>query len=463
MNRRIKISLILIFVLLFFLGCPGAIFYSRGYRFDFETRKIVKTGGFSFRTSPKSCEIYLNGKLKKKTDFLLGESFIKNLIPKKYDVNIKKAGYFPWEKTLEIREGFVTEAKNIILFPKNLNFSTLSSEVEDYFFSPDGKKMIVKKINEEKWTLDIFDLERNSQEHLLEKAELSSKRIQLNNLSWSFDSRRILLETEIEGETKYFVIDNLEENRRQVFSLNYGSIQKVAFSSIDSQEILFLRRLNGTRNLFQADFSNQKLPNEILKNLISYKINEGDIFWLSHDGFLNRSNFSGQKIETLNEIPFSLKEGSEYEIEVLDWVIFLKEDGSLYQLNQSSGAFEKITDSTTNLKLSQDSKKLVIANNYEIWILFLEEINEQPRRQNGQKIFLTRFSQKIGEIFWLGNNYLIFDAGNKIKIAEVDDRDRINIIELSDFEDPKIAWSQELETIYLLSDKTLYYYNNLLP
>ena len=461
MDKRIKRLLILVFAIIFLIGGPLAIFYSRGYRFDFETKKIVKSGAFYFRTQPESCEIYLDGKLKKKTDFLFGNAFVKNLLPKKYNIRIEKEGYFPWEKTLEVKEEFVTEAKNIILFSKNLNFSLSLSDIEDYFFSPDKKKIILEKTNKEGWTLKILDLEKNTQELFLEEKCLTKKESQFRNLNWNSDSRMVLIETEIEEDTKYFIVNLLEE--KQIFPLGYGDIQEISFNPNNSQEIFFLKSLNGSKSLFQANFLTQELPKVILKSLITYKISDGNIFWLSPDGFLYRSDFSGKRLGVLNTESFSIKEGLKYKVEIFSPAVFLRENNALYQLNSSSRIFEKFSESIKNLKLSPDSKKLVIGNNYEIWILFLIDIDEQSQKKASQKIFLTRFSQKIGEIFWLNPDYLMFNTGNKLKIAEIDDRDRINIIELGEFENPKIFWNQELERIYVLSNKELYSLGNLLP
>ena len=461
MDKRIKRLLILVFAIIFLIGGPLAIFYSQGYRFDFETKKIVKSGAFYFRTQPESCEIYLDGKLKKKTDFLFGNAFVKNLLPKKYNIRIEKEGYFPWEKTLEVKEEFVTEAKNIILFSKNLNFSLSLSDIEDYFFSPDKKKIILEKTNKEGWTLEILDLEKNTQELFLEEKGLTKKESQFRNLNWNSDSRMVLIETEIEEDTKYFIVNLLEE--KQIFPLGYGDIQEISFNPNNSQEIFFLKSLNGSKSLFQANFLTQELPKVILKSLITYKISDGNIFWLSPDGFLYRSDFSGKRLGVLNTESFSIKEGLKYKVEIFSPAVFLRENNALYQLNSSSRIFEKFSESIKNLKLSPDSKKLVIGNNYEIWILFLIDIDEQSQKKASQKIFLTRFSQKIGEIFWLNPDYLMFNTGNKLKIAEIDDRDRINIIELGEFENPKIFWNQELERIYVLSNKELYSLGNLLP
>jgi len=458
MNKRIKRILILIFAALFFLAVPATILYCQGYRFDFGNKKIVKTGAFFFQAEPKSCEVYLDGKLIKKTDFLSGSVFIKNLLPKEYTIKIEKEGYFSWEKKLGTEEEMVTEAKNIILFSKNSGFSVFLSDINDYFFSPDQKKVILKKIEEPDWKLDIFDLKKNSQEIFLGEKDLSKKEVVLLDLNWDSYSEKLLLKTKIEEKIKYFIVD-LSGEKKQIFPLENNDIAEISFNPDNFQEIFFIKN----SNLYKFNFVENKILEETLKNLLTYRISNGNIFWLSQDGFLNRSDFSGKRLETLNATPFPVKENLEYTIEVFPSVVFLKEDEDLYQFNSSLKSFEKFCESVKNLKLSPDSKELVIANNYEIWIIFLADISEQPQRKTGQKIFLTRFSQKIDEIFWLNPNYLIFNTDEKIKIAEADDRNGINIVELGEFQNPKIFWNQTYGKLYLLSQEKLFISGNLLP
>lgn len=256
MTRKARTVLFTICVLLFLLATPSIVLYSQGYRFDFDKKSVVQTGAFYFKVLPKSAEVYLNGKLKDKTSTLTGSILIENLLPQTYAVEIKKAGFHPWRKSLEIKEKQVTEAKNIILFPKNPNFTIVSQ--------------------------------------------------------------------------------------------------------------------------------NQKEINDII---------------------------------------------SEFAVSAT----------------------------------SSDKKKVIECNNYEIWILFLENQYDQPQKQAGDKMFLTRFSEKIGKVFWLTSYYLIFDVGDKIKIAEIDDRDKINIIDLAEFKNPEIFWNQDTKKLYVLSEGELYLLENLLP
>lgn len=241
MTKRIRTIFFIACVVLFVLAAPSVILYSQGYRPDFENKKFVQTGGFYFRIAPSRADVYLNGKMEKSASIITNSVYIENLLPKNYEIEIKKDGYHSWKKTLEVKGKEVTEAENITLFPKNPQFTIIDQ--------------------------DVYPL---------------------------------------------------------------------------------------------------------------------------------------------------------------------------------------ITASAT----STDKKKIVESNNYEIWVELLKR---------KEKIFLTRFSEKIGNIFWLNDYYLIFNVGNKIKIAEIDDRDGLNIVDLAELESPKIAWDKNAKKLYVLSEKKLYLLENLLP
>ena len=131
MTKKTRTVLFLIFLTLFLLITPLAIFYSQGYRIDIDSKRITQTGGLFLKVIPKQAEIYLNEKLTKKTDFFFGSALIENLLPRKYKIEIKKEGYHPWEKNLEIKEKEVVETKNIVVFSENINFEILSKKIEN--------------------------------------------------------------------------------------------------------------------------------------------------------------------------------------------------------------------------------------------------------------------------------------------------------------------------------------------
>lgn len=134
-----------------------------------------------------------------------------------------------------------------------------------------------------------------------------------------------------------------------------------------------------------------------------------------------------------------------------------------YRLDSSGYLFkgeEKLTDRVfKDFKISPDSKKMLLINDYEIWVLFLDSL---------EKRFLTRFSKKIGEIFWYNSNYLIFRAGEEIKVTEIDNRDKLNIVNLANFteiqsDELKIFFDQINGKLYILKQGNLLVSEKLLP
>ncbi len=139
----------------------------------------------------------------------------------------------------------------------------------------------------------------------------------------------------------------------------------------------------------------------------------------------------------------------------------LEENDILYIFNGNKKSFQKLFEPVKNFKFSPDSQKLVYFNDYEIWVLFLEKKYDQPQKEAEEQLFITRFSEKIDEVFWYTNHYLIFNTGDKIKIAEIDDRDRINTVDLTEFKEPKIFWGNK--KLYILSEENLYVSEELTP
>lgn len=482
MTRKTRTILFFICLFLFLLIAPAVVFYSQGYRFDFEKKKVTQTGAFYFKVLPKSAQIYFDGRLKKKTDFIFGSVLIENLLPKTYNIQIKKEGYLAWEKTLEIKEKQVTEAKNILLIPESLGFSVLSKEVKDFFFSPDEKKIILEEIRENGWQINLYDLKNNVKSYLIgEKDIAKSKKSKVDFLSLEFspDSKRILLKVGFKEEEKYFILD-MEKIPPDLISLDFlgADIENISFNPQVPKKIFFTKlsekkikenKISKNSELFEANWEAKEISQTILGNLITYDIFGGNIFLISNEGFLFRTDLSGKRQEQLSFLPFPIKEEINYQLLVSFPKILLKEDNNLYFFDQDLGNFKELSLPVNNFSLSPDLKKIVYFNNYEIWILFLEEKLGQPQKKVGEEIFLTRFSEKIGEVFWLTSHYLIFNTGNKIKIAEIDDRDRINIVDLFSikgqvkFENSKIFWNKNEKKLYILSEENLFVSKKLIP
>ncbi|MBI4101657.1 MAG: PEGA domain-containing protein [Candidatus Nealsonbacteria bacterium] len=414
MTQKSRFILFISCILLFALASPLAIFYSQGYRFDFANKKFTQTGGIFLKVFPRQADVYLDGKLAKKTDFFFGSALIENLLPKSYQVRVEKEGYFTWEKNLEVKEKEVTEEKFITLIPEKNNFETLSQNVDDFWVSPDGKKIILRESETQGWSVKLYDLEKNLKSRLLDEKTVSLRSASLFDISFKEDSREIFLDIGAREQEKSF-------------SLRLDKASPV--------------------------LTERKIPVPPIEAVVLEKIDDNNIYYLDNFGFVYKTDASFGGGTRQNAIPFPVKPETEYRLDIFDNFLFLRESGDSYLLR--NGEFEKIIENVTNLKISPDKKKLAITANSEIWIFFLQDVFEQPRRSAGEKLFLLRLSQRIPDIFWLNDGHLIFSAGSDIKIAEIDNRDRINVYQLAQFPDPRFFWNESSEKIYVLSQKSL--------
>ncbi len=133
MNKRILATL---FSMLSIIGGTVlAIKYAQGYRPT--TRGDIKaTGLLAVNSFPNGASVYVNGNLSTATDTTL------NLDPGSYDIEIKKDGYSPWKKTLQIEKELVAQT-NAVLFPSAPSLTPLTfTGAENLTPSPDGQQLI---------------------------------------------------------------------------------------------------------------------------------------------------------------------------------------------------------------------------------------------------------------------------------------------------------------------------------
>ncbi|MDP1538866.1 MAG: hypothetical protein Q8M00_02440 [bacterium] len=444
MTKRSRTIIFLVCFFLFILIAPSAVLYSQGYRFDLENKKFTQTGGLFLKVVPRQVDVYIDGKLNKRTDFFFGSALVENLLPKKYKIEVKKEKYHSWEKTLEIKEKGVTEVKNIVLFPQDVNFNVLSSPVEQFWFSPDQRKIIlleedksssppssskqdsVKEKEKLSWALKLYDLDKNIKSYLISGEDFFTKEPQLINLDFSEDSKKIYLEVSTGEEIKYFILEGFDRAKPLL--------------------------------------TERESPSPLVENVVVYQQVGNALYYLDNSGHLFKNG------ERITATPFPIKQETEYALEIFQGFIFLREDNNLYKFNPDLKVFENFFERINSLKVSPDNKKLAYFSDYEIWILFLSDKNEPPQERTGEKLFLIRLSERITDVFWINDNYLTFIAGDKIKISEIDDRDRLNIIDvfetkkLSQNESPvEMFWNQFDKKLYLLNGEILHRSGALLP
>lgn len=199
----------------------------------------------------------------------------------------------------------------------------------------------------------------------------------------------------------------------------------------------------------------------VLKKVVVFAQQNNNIIWLGTDGFIYKSNLASLSAEPAKLIltPIKITKTGIYKILADNNHIFVNNNGNLLLLNAETSEFDAFTASIKDAKISPDGKNIVYYDNNNIYISTL------PNMPQIKKTLYKSF-EKINNCLWLNNNYIIFNAGNKIVISEIDSRGNINAVTLPqttavsadkqiEVKNPKIYFDQQIGKLYILTNDIL--------
>lgn len=100
------------FVAAFLVSAPVVVLYTAGYRYYFDSGKIVQTGVLNVNSLPKDAHIYIDDRLFDERT----PAVINNIVPGSHMLRVEKDGYSSWKKTLDVYSKQSTFATDIVLF-----------------------------------------------------------------------------------------------------------------------------------------------------------------------------------------------------------------------------------------------------------------------------------------------------------------------------------------------------------
>lgn len=437
MNYIIRKALFIFFVLMFIVAAPTLILYAQGYRLNLPytsgAKLIVKTGGVFVEANPKQADIYINGNLSKQTDFIFGRALIENLLPRKYNIEIKKTGYQTWSKSLEVKEKEVTAMRNILLIPEKIVFTLAEENIDDILESPDKTKLVLRGRGADGWNLRVYDLASGITTKLADQGDFSAKDAVLAGWEWTDDSAILNIPVSADGKTVNYAITT---------DKTPAEITKIGNEAEETEE-------------------NASSTRELAKDTAG-----GVEYSLMADGYIYKKT-ERSKSEKVSEAKIETNETGAYKLQVFQDYYFIGKEKDLYVLAPGADGFKKIFDGlASDIELSLDGTKVVYASDSEVWIFFLDDKTDPPAARAGDKEFIIRLSEKISDCYWLNSDYLIFIAGQTLKIAETDNRDRVNIFDLAKIGDiagsdqapdgTRLFWDGQSGTAYIFAGNKLY-------
>ena len=460
----------LLMAVLFLVVAPATVMYCLGWRLDLKAKKIIQPGMVYLKAAPKTAEVYIDGIFQRKTDFFFGSLLMENLLPKNYHIEIKKEGFHVWEKTLPVEKRKVTEAKSIILIPENPSVSLISKNVGRIYPSPNGRFLVIEEIlpaeesQTARWSLKLINADNNSKSHLVSEesfvpSALKSKKnppaLELSDFTISEDSNFALVALSSAEKNYYYLLNLKQKDIEEIVFPEKNQPKEIVLGAERKIWTVFEEKTGPVLKMF--DLEKKVYSDPLISGFAGFKFKDGYVYWLDLQGNLFKSGLETGSKEKINIMPIALKKDSVYKIEFLGHYTFLREDASLYMLENM--AFAPLTDSCSDFKLSPDGKKLLYSDGQQAWVIFLEKKHEQPVKEAGEKIMVAD-TKNLGNVFWYTDNYLVYSEENSIKVTETDDRDKFNVSELFGAEKPEIYWIRN--KLYFLSKDILSVSENLI-
>lgn len=222
MSRKFLITITTLLVIALAGGL--AIFFAKGYTFSPSQKRIVGSGIVTVTSEPDAASVFVDGHLTTATN-----ATIASLSPKSYSIKVVKEGFIPWERSVEVKEGLVTDLK-VTLFPAiptiyPLTFTGVSNPV----LSPDGSKLAYivptsKKAGVWVWTQtrnQPIAFARSAEPHQI--AANTTADFSKATLKWSPDSKEVL--ASLEGNNYLLNADNLNSDPRDITAILTSTIK----------------------------------------------------------------------------------------------------------------------------------------------------------------------------------------------------------------------------------------------
>jgi hypothetical protein len=417
----------------FFAVIVPIIFYSMGYRFSFKRGVFVYTGSISIKSNPQTIDVVIDGKpnTSKQTSRLNNSYHIGSIDPGEHLVEIKGQSFQSWSKKIVVNSGTATEFWNVLLARNSYDRTDFSvKNIQKFFLKSDNKLAACVVFENEQFIVRILDLGNLSSDDIYSSSDYQFTNDKKENIEWSHQGDKVIVPVLKNNEKNYFIIDVKTKDLIDLKQLiGADNIKKVRWDPQNKDYFYYI----SDGSLFRMNTAGDQ-KETIATQIASYDLSGSSVYYFQlPQGMVYKvdpNSFSSPS-QITTAAPKEMDDAS-YKIIVYDnnRIAMLNESGKLYIYNQgeSGNYFEKLSDNAKEIQFSDDGKKLLYWNDWEVFVYFTRKWDVQPQREENEKQDIIRFSAQIGNVQWAKDyEHVIFSADAQVKIVELDDRGKRNI------------------------------------
>jgi len=473
--RRIRPLLFWTFAGIFLITASSVLFYTFGYRFNFERGIFIYTGSISIKSSPETVDIRVDDEIipNAKLGILNNSIHLSGLAPGEHFIKVSAPGYLSWSKKTTVQSGLSTEFWNVLLIkeaPAIENITGTENAIKIFQAPKQGLFAVVKE-KDNQLMVDTLDTNAKTNEQLLSLTNVILPKDREENIEWSPDNRKVLVPLEQAGSTSTRLPSRLnqseaggEAGQHFYFIVDIGTKQASLLHQLtknqdkdalrnprwDPANRDFLFYLDGT-TLRRINTGTPEAPPVLIReNVRDYNFSGKNIYYLGNDnGIIYR--LSAERIDSeptqITTAPIDIIPDSFYSLVAYDdsrLTIREQKTSRLFVYNKIPSAeivFRPIAGSgTKGVQFSNDGKKLLFFTDNEISVYFLRDWDAQPTRDRDTTIQIARFSNTLRNVQW---------TADYAKIIELDNRDRRNILDFATSKTPYLQILSRFEENYI--------------
>ena len=459
-NQKIKLIFFWTLVLMFFATSAVLIFYSFGYTFSLQKKMFIHAGTITIKTNPQDVNVELNNvNVSKKTNRINNSFNISGVYPGEYLLKISAPGFKSWSKKISVHSGISTEFWNVLLTRDEYEQTSYDpSGIKNFFISPTKNLIATVFEGNEGLEIKILNSKDNTNESSFVFPEFTFTDNKDENIEWSPQSQKIIIPTK-KGVEKNYIVADIDTN--EIINLN-NLINIKQISSVrwdpENKNILYLM---SEKNLYKIDITDAQQYKIIAQQIASYDISQKYVYFMQFpSGIIFQTDRDGTQKPvqiTTSSLP-EIDPSDSYKLVVYDEqrLTVKSTNGKFFVFNKSELGtfFKEISNDTVGSQFSNDGKKLLFWSNREVSIFFTRDWQTQPKREENEIFSIIRFSEAIKNIHWSDDyEHVIFSAGNKIKIAEIDQRGNKNIFDITSLK------TTDSKIVDNFSERKLYFTN----